>query len=297
MIQFLHSSEIDRLKWDERVARSACRHHYALAWHLDLVCPGWSGLVMNDYEAVMPLPVRKKYGIRYVFQPYFSQQLGIYREKKTGPALLQEFIEAIPSEIRYMEFNLNHFNEVNELYHYKERSNFELDLSPDYAFLENKYSANTRRNLRKSEKPGINEIADISCIIELKKKFDARRKSPAHYSFLENWMKRILDRGMGRILKISREEQLLAAVFLVQYGNRIYYMVPVSSPEGKKNSAMFFLVDHLIRSHAGSDMILDFEGSTIPGIARFFKGFGAINKPYHSIKMNRLPFPLKLIKR
>lgn len=296
MIQYLHSSNIDRKKWDESIARSACRHHYALAWHLDLVCPGWSGLVMNDYEAVMPLPVRKKYGIRYVFQPYFSQQLGIYNEKKTGPDLLQEFIEAVPSDIRYMEFNLNHFNEVNDLYHFKERSNFELNLSPDYAFLENNYSANTRRNLRKSEKPGINEISDISCIIELKKKFDAIRKPPAHYNFLENWMKGILDRGMGRILKIGTE-QLLAAVFLVQYGNRIYYMVPVSSPEGKKNSAMFFLVDHLIRSHAGNDMILDFEGSTIPGIARFFKGFGAINQPYHSIKMNRLPFPLKLIKK
>jgi hypothetical protein len=43
-------------------------------------------------------------------------------------------------------------------------------------------------------------------------------------------------------------------------------------------------------------MILDFEGSEIPGIARFFKSFGAEKFHYYRLKMNRLPWFIKLIK-
>jgi hypothetical protein len=47
-------------------------------WHLDRTAVVWDALVWGDYEFVMPLPVRKKWGIQYVYQPLFCQQLGIF---------------------------------------------------------------------------------------------------------------------------------------------------------------------------------------------------------------------------
>jgi len=41
------------------------------------------------------------------------------------------------------------------------------------------------------------------------------------------------------------------------------------------------LFDSIIEEYAGQKKILDFEGSGIPGVARFFQSFGAVNEPYY----------------
>ena len=69
--------------------------------------------------------------------------------------------------------------------------------------------------------------------------------------------------------------EIIAGAFFLVYFNRIYYLVSFSSEEGKKTSAMFWLIDKMIQKYAQKDMVLDFEGSTIPGIAKFMKGWGA----------------------
>jgi hypothetical protein len=44
-------------------------------------------------------------------------------------------------------------------------------------------------------------------------------------------------------------------------------------------------------------MIFDFEGSSIPGVAKFYEGFGATNEPYSVIKKDNLPLWAKLAKK
>ena len=60
---------------------------------------------------------------------------------------------------------------------------------------------------------------------------------------------------------------------------------------------MFAILDHGIGKYADTGLILDFEGSEIKGIARFFAGFGASPVYYNTLKINRLPFPYSLFKR
>ena len=59
---------------------------------------------------------------------------------------------------------------------------------------------------------------------------------------------------------------------------------------GKENRAMFVLMDHLIRQSRQADKIFDFEGSNIPGVARFFEGFGGKRTIYRRIVRKGLPF-------
>jgi hypothetical protein len=59
---------------------------------------------------------------------------------------------------------------------------------------------------------------------------------------------------------------------------------------------MHFLFDNIIYQFAGHNMFLDFEGSEIESIARFFKGFGSDKVNYYRLKLNRLPFFLKWMK-
>jgi len=56
------------------------------------------------------------------------------------------------------------------------------------------------------------------------------------------------------------------------------------------------LFDHLILQFAGHGMTFDFEGSENPGIARFYKSFGAEKVHYYRLKINRLPWIIRLLK-
>ena len=57
---------------------------------------------------------------------------------------------------------------------------------------------------------------------------------------------------------------------------RITYLIPVASAFGKKNGAATLLVDQIIKKYRHSHQILDFEGSMISGVAKFYESFGAV---------------------
>jgi hypothetical protein len=77
-IRHLKHSEIDLQKWDSCVQNAANALVYAESWYLDIVSPHWEALVADDYEYVMPLPVKRKFGIPFLVQPPLSQQLGVF---------------------------------------------------------------------------------------------------------------------------------------------------------------------------------------------------------------------------
>jgi hypothetical protein len=104
--------------------------------------------------------------------------------------------------------------------------------------------------------------------------------------------------GKGFILHAyTRHNELCAAAFFVRSGNRVVYLNAFSTQEGRATSAMTAIIDHLIRDLAGSGLLFDFEGSTIPGIAAFMKGFGAQFETFYQLSCNHLPPPLKWLKR
>jgi hypothetical protein len=55
-------------------------------------------------------------------------------------------------------------------------------------------------------------------------------------------------------------------------------------------------MDGVISQLAGKDNFIDFEGSEIDGIERFYKSFGAFKRPYYKYKNNRLPKILAWLK-
>jgi len=55
---------------------------------------------------------------------------------------------------------------------------------------------------------------------------------------------------------------------------------------------MTLLLDTVIQEFAESTLVLDFEGSNEPGLARFYQGFGSQEVIYYRLEINRLVFPL-----
>lgn len=82
---------------------------------------------------------------------------------------------------------------------------------------------------------------------------------------------------------------LLAGAFILQGPKHLVYLMAASSDAGKQEKAMFVLVDSLISQYSNRPLSLDFEGSDIPGLARFYQGFGAQHHPYPQLEIQRLP--------
>jgi hypothetical protein len=110
LINYIKHTDIDKNKWNRCISAANNSIIYAYAWYLDIVSPNWDALVLNDYEAVMPLTHRKKYFLSYLFQPFFTQQLGVFSKKESQALLVQEFLNAIPTKFKLIDINLNEDN-------------------------------------------------------------------------------------------------------------------------------------------------------------------------------------------
>jgi hypothetical protein len=108
---------------------------------------------------------------------------------------------------------------------------------------------------------------------------------PVHYqqfTRLCQWLE-----GLGMLESwevLSQQGERIAGAVFAKNNRKIYYLLAWNNEEGRSAAASHLLMDQVIAAHAGSDIVLDFEGSDVPGIAHFFEGFGAEPLPYLSIR-------------
>ena len=323
MIHYLTHNQIDKQRWDECIAQSPDGNIYSWSWYLDVVHPGWEALAEDDYEAVMPLTGNKKFGINYLFQPFFTQKFGVFGKKGVSKEKIEQFLEAIPEKFKFAEFRiggtclngvnggtLKGFNAINGLKGFKAAAahrNIELELNQDYSVLFANYNSNTKRNLAKAQKQGLQTIENVdpSIIIDLFRK--NRGKEIKHwgdkeYARLLNLIDIAKKHDACQVLAAQNtDNQIVAgAIFMISH-NKIVFLFSGSDESNKENHGLTFLLDDVIKRFCDSDTILDFEGSDNDGLARFYKGFGGEEKYYHEIKFNRLNkisnFALNIFKR
>ncbi|HET7733399.1 MAG TPA: hypothetical protein VFK73_06110 [Paludibacter sp.] len=283
----LRNNAIDRECWDSHIAQSHNQLTYAYSWYLDVVSPGWEALISKNYEYIMPLPLKSKFKIPYLVQPILTQQLGIFSKHKINEDIIEEFIKEIPY-FSY-EINLNEHNSYSKALVYP---NFTLNLNQPYNQIASSYTKNTQRNIEKADKLNL----QIKFGLSTKEFLDFYSSVEKNYSSITlSTLEKLINAGIAvNALTLygvySKENNLIAGLCLLKSCNTLTNLLPVSSPEGKAASAMFFLIDFLIRKEGDNFKTFDFEGSKIEGVARFYKGFGAVNHPYYILKRLRPTF-------
>ncbi len=304
-IQYLQHKKIDFKKWDECIRKSINGNLYAFSWYLDIVSKNWNALVLNNYEAVMPITHSSKMGISFLAQPLFAQQLGLFSTKGTTLEILNDFIAAIPKSYKYIEINLNKYNVLDAaIKGIKKNHNFELDLIYTYDQLFKKFSENTKRNIGKSINNGLSIIPntctvnDFVSLIKNNIGVKVENVPSEKYNDIKKIINFAIQNNFGEIVATYNvKNELVAAAFFMFSHKKAIYLFAASTEEGKEKRAMFLILDEFIKKYSEKNLILDFEGSNIEGLARFYKGFGATDCEYLTIKQNRLPFPLKLFKK
>lgn len=302
-LRFLRHDEIDREAWDRCISEALNSRVYAFSWYLDIVAPEWNALVDEDYQAVMPLPTRKRWGIQYLFLPPFCQQLGVFGSTRLDPPKVEEFLNAIPKSYAWIDLNLNQFNTCPRKDWVAHHSrNYLLDLIPVYEKIHAGYSKNTRKNLKIALKNRLSFSQSLSTPVFIdfyQRNIGAQISLPKdQLMILQQLILQGQRYGIARLFGVYDERNSLNAIALMmRYQNRSILLASASNVEGRENSAMYFLLDRYFAENAGTELIFDFEGSNIDTIAYFFAGFGAQSTEYQRIKLNRLPIPLRWLKR
>ncbi|MBS1510353.1 MAG: hypothetical protein JST86_05895 [Bacteroidetes bacterium] len=300
-IQHLQRKDIDTAKWDDCIRNAGNSLVYGYSFYLDAMAKKWDGLVLNDYEAVMPLTWNKKYGIYYLYQPPFTAALGVFGKKITA-AKTEQFLNAIPASLKYWDFYLNHGNCFRlQQYNLYQRMNFVLDLNQSYDVLYSKFKTSTQRNIKKFAQlqGSIQKNIPVEDVVQLSKQQSAAFSNSTEKDF-EQFV------GLYRLLYQKQQAvtygafcngQLMASAVFVFDEQRAYYILVGNHPNGKTIGASHALINAFINDHAPSNLLLDFEGSDIHSLAFFYSSFGAVEEKYCGIKMNNLPWPVRLLKK
>ena len=307
MITYLTHNQIDIRRWDECISNSRNGNVYAWSWYLDIVHPNWDALTEDDYESVMPLTGNRKFGIHYLFQPFFTQQLGFFSKKNLDKNKVQQFIDAIPDKFKFAEIRLNSGNSFfDNCQHIEYHRNTELDLSPDYDSLRKKYNSNTKRDLAKAGNAGLKISDDVETteIVGLFRK--NRGKCVKHWGDTEyerflNLVEVAKSKGHCFVKGVkSTDDKLVAGAVFMNSHDRIVFLFSGADESNKELHALSFLIDNVIKENSGTPKTFDFEGSDNDGLARYYKGFGGQEVKYPGLRFNKtqgsVKFLLKIFK-
>ena len=304
MIVFREYKDIDKRKWDACIDRSPDACIFVYSFYLDAVCESWSALVLNDYEAVFPLVSKSKLRIHYIYQPFFTRYFGAFAKSKATEKQTEAFLNAIPGKYSYIEFCIHEGNKPqSNAFKASERKYQLLGLSASYETLFKGYSDNAKRNIKKSIKAGfrIERGIEPEAIVNLFKRTKGGELDTfkaKDFKTLLILMHTLLKEKKAETLAVyTPENELCAAAFFMKNKNRFVYLKSGVSDLGKNNGAMHFLFDFFIKKYSGTDKLLDFGGSSVESVARFYKNFGAKDCVYLQLKKNKLPRLVKWISR
>ncbi len=310
MIQWLSRPALDALRWDACVNAAPNRLIYGQSWYLDAVCPRWAGLVLtdtqDDYAAVMPVPLRRKFGQWVVHQPLFCQFLSVFAR----PDILvdtADFYLAMRRHVRYGSSFFSWQEPPEQGFWASPRLNYVLDLRLAYSEIRQGYSADRRTNLRRAESRcteangwAIRTATDPEPLLDLFRQHHAQGVDGGvadwAYDRLRQLFRVLQGRGLTTLRYADRHGQPEAGALFVEYAGRIIYLFNAASAAGRQVNARTLLIDQVIREKAGQSLRFDFESPDVPDIARFYESFGAQPEPYWLVRYERLTWPERAVR-
>jgi len=288
MIRYIRRKEIDIAKYDACIETAINARIYAYSWYLDIVADNWDALVLDDYKAVMPLPWRSKYFIKYIYPPAWTQQLGIFYKFEICANLTKEFIDSIPKKFKKVTIQFNSENDLS-LFETEKRVNYILPLNKPYEEIYKGLKNNRKYSINLGQKNNLfirNVLVD-DLIILANKYYTFLNISDINYNKLIKLSKSIIKNKNGFLLGVyNRENDLLGGSIFLKDAHRICYLFSVVTPEGKQKQVASVLINDVIKMNSNSNCNFDFEGSMIGGIADFYKSFGGQVENYFSFQKN-----------
>jgi hypothetical protein len=280
---------------------------FSQPWWLDCVASkdGWDVCLVEKGGQIMgsmPYVIKNRIGFKLCSMPALTHTLGPWiRPSKAKSAkhlalqkkLMNQLIQQLP-DFDYFSQNW-HYSQTNWLPFYwqgfKQSNNYTYvieDLS-DLDIVWSGLRENIRGDIRKAS-DRFNLIVDdnlsVVNFLELNKKVFVRQNKHSPYSdeFVHKLDLSCIENNSRKIfIAIDEDGRKHAGVYLVWDKDSAYYLMGGSDPELRNSGATSLCMWEAIKFAATVVNKFDFEGSMIEPVERFFRAFGAKQKPYYTI--------------
>jgi len=153
--------------------------------------------------------------------------------------------------------------------------------------LEKNLETDIRRRRRKAYEAGVEvvESDDVEKFYELNEMTFKRqdREMPYSFEFVKNLYETCKKNNAVKMYFAKIEGEVIAANFLVYDDNTVYYLMGGIEPNKRDLGGMDIVQFESIKFALESGRVFDFEGSMIESIEKYFRSFGAVQKPYFYI--------------
>lgn len=274
-------------------------------WWMEAVCAGkqWDVLLVEneqgDIRAVLPYLIRKRLWFRYVVMPQQTQIGGVWvapevtEDKWQIAEICRQFSEqlsALGLSYYYQQYPAGSLcvDAMRALgFKTRERVTYRIDDLSNLDEVISRFSKNKRRQLQKSlslhvERGMLPEEFHrfhSNCLAEQRKHITYSRE---FFLVLERKARRL---GQCEIIRVCNADgEVYAAAFLVWDSRLMYYLIPCYSLAHKDSGAGALLVLEAIKLAREKQVVFDFEGSMVRGIANHYKQFGSAPVTYYSVE-------------
>jgi hypothetical protein len=273
------------------VQESSNGYVYAQYEYLELFCPHWVAWVDKDYQFGWPLIYNRKWGIQYLYQPYFVAQLGAM--SRLGTTDFQTGLIALwqrlPKKYLYVDIDLPEDHQsLSQIARGFYRQTMTISLEQGIVGVQRGYHRLARRMIQRSQEARVHiEIGtDIeNDLIFYQAAIGAQmRTHPEGYGRLRKVL--IHAQAVQQLLHLRAtvDGQLVGIYFLLYSDRYMHSVAGCASPLGKELGAFYALTDAALSFGSTRSRSFRFEGSDHPGIASFNRQFGAATVPYWHIK-------------
>ena len=258
-----------------------------------------------------------KFGMSIYRNPSFTPSIGpflkidaknlsnIASTWKEAISLMADFFDKLPYSI--ISFSLNIYVVDAQPYIWRKFKvvpsyTYVLDLTLSVEDLWKRMTNERRKNVVKGEKDGltVRKLEDLHVIKSLVNNTFLRQKMKFNGDCLDNILFEFASSDNSFAFGTYFKEDPIACAFCIYDRHTAYYILGGYDSENKHHGAGALAMWNAIKYAKDLGLkYFDFEGSMIPQIERYFRGFGGRLTPYYRINKARLPLEilLKFFKR
>lgn len=280
---------------------------FSKSWWLDAVAgeENWNVVLVEkggQIRASMPYVIKPKLHYKIMTMPVLTQTLGPYIKYPHGQKYVQrisyekEVCNALLQQLPDCAYFIQnfHYSITNWLpfywanYKQTTRYTYVIENLTDLDGIYKNFRSNIKTDIRKAQKKitVLKKNDALTSLYEMvSMTFERQGKQPPYtYEQLQRLDQACADHNCRAIFVAEDENgQIHSAIYVIWDAQSAYYLIGGGNPKLRSSGANSLLIWEAIHYVSNKTKRFDFEGSMHEPIERFFRAFGAVQKPYYQI--------------
>ena len=290
-MKFISSKDLNKQKWNELVSKNDGKI-FSYSYYFDSNSKNWGAFVNEDYSKGLAVAYNKIFGVKIIYPPIFGKYFEFFGLNSTE---ISELFLKIQSTFKIATFHTIENIEADFKKFKLQEKKFQIRDSSG------KLNTLSKRMIRKAETNGIvileTPYEEILPIINAELIFKLKNIENGVYEKLEKLLHVLSEKKMLISKGIYENEKLVGGLCFCETKTEILYLTGVSEESARTNGGMYLCMNSLIEHSISENKIIDFGGSDIENIRRFYLSLGGIDVNYFSISWDFSPFWFKAIRK